>query len=377
MLWAETEEDYQKKLAERMAKNPAFVPVKRKPKGLSPAAQFGVNFAFEGHSLSWILDGDEKQGYVMYLDLNANGDLSDDKMLRFERQQSQYSHLFRATVRDVKRDPAQTYPLLLRLEVASMLPTGQAQPRRGIFYHDHTVRRGVIRVGARDVAFRLSGVRGIYDLASSVVYFDLNGDGRLEGAEPTALPGDSPERYPLLDKFISLGETSYEFVVDRYGRSLTLRPLAEKLPPRPVLLSGHPAPDFTFTDLDGKTQKLSDYRGKVVLLNFWGVWCSPCVAAVPKLVEAYEKYGGRGFEIIGIDADDTEETLRKFIAEKKLAWAQTREENSGPIHRLHRVAVWPRYFLVGKDGKIVAAATGGSRMDLMAELEKLLPATEK
>jgi len=369
MMWAETEEEYQQKLAERVAKNAAFVPIKHKPKDLSPAARFGVNFAFEGRRLSWILDGDEQHGYVLYVDLNANGDVRDDPPQRFEQQNGRYSCLFRATAHDVDKDPQQTYPLLLKLEIANMIPSGQTQPRPGIFYHEHTVRRGVIRAGNRDVAFSVSGVRGIYDWGSSKVYFDLNGDGKLDEGL------DSIERYFVPDRYVNIGETSYEFMVDRYGRNLTLKPLAEKLPPRPTFLPGSLPPDFTFTGMDGKAHKLSDYRGKVVLLDFWGIWCGPCVAALPKLLEAYEKYQARGFEIVAVDANDTAEKLQEFVTQKKLPWLQAREEDSGPIHRLYRVVAWPSYFLVGKDGKIVVSGAG--RVDFNRELEKLLSTAEK
>jgi hypothetical protein len=81
-LRVETEEDYQKKVAERAAKDATFVPIKRKPTGLGPAARFGSGFPFEGHNCSWALDGDEQKGYVLYVDLNANGDLGDDQPLR-------------------------------------------------------------------------------------------------------------------------------------------------------------------------------------------------------------------------------------------------------------------------------------------------------
>ena len=109
-----------------------------------------------------------------------------------------------------------------------------------------------------------------------------------------------------------------------------------------------------------------------MLLDFWGTWCGPCVAAVPKLVETYEKYHPRGFEIIGLDCKDTEEELRKFIAGKKLTWVQTREENeASSIHRLYRVLAWPKYLLLGQDGKIIVAGMG--QVDFYTELEKLLP----
>lgn len=366
---SETEEEYQKKLAERVAKDTTFVPLKRKPGGLSPAARFGSNFSLEGHNLSWVLDGDEQKGYVIYVDLNANGDLSDDQPLRFEKQNGWYSCLFRATVHDLKKDPQQTYPLTLKLEISQITPPGQTQPQLFMSIHAITTRRGVIHVGQKDVAFSLKGRLGIYDGESSDIYFDLDGDGQLDQGL------NSMERYFPSDKYVNIGETSYEFAVDRYGRSLTLKPLAEKLPPRPTLLPGYAAPDFTFTGLDGKAHKLSDYRGKVVLLDFWGTWCGPCVAAVPKLTEAYDKYRARGFEIVGVDANDTEEKLREFITAKKLTWIQDREEETGPVHRLYRVVAWPSYFLIGKDGTIVA--TGIGSRNLLAEMEQLMAAAEK
>jgi len=74
--------------------------------------------------------------------------------------------------------------------------------------------------------------------------------------------------YVVMDKYVNLAGASYEFTVDRLGRSLTLKPLAEKLPDRASLEPGSAAPEFSFTDLDGKPHRLYDYRGKVVLLDF-------------------------------------------------------------------------------------------------------------
>jgi len=72
------------------------------------------------------------------------------------------------------------------------------------------------------------------------------------------------------------------------------------------------APDFTLSDLAGKPLRLSDYRGKVVLLDFWATWCDPCREETPHFVELQQKYGDRGLQIIGVSMDDSPDPVRKF-----------------------------------------------------------------
>jgi thiol-disulfide isomerase/thioredoxin len=141
-------------------------------------------------------------------------------------------------------------------------------------------------------------------------------------------------------------------------------------PPRAILLPGYPAPLFSFIDLEGKKHDLQDYRGRIVLLDFWGTWCGPCVAAAPELVEIYQRYNPLGFDIIGIDCGDSEEKLLKFISEKNMSWLQTREQEGGPIQKTYRVVGYPTYYLIGKDGTIVSNQINIS--ELPADLEKLL-----
>lgn len=343
VMLAMTEEEYQK-FAGQLTKMANFVPMKRKPANLSPKARFGINFVLEGLNRSWALDGDEKKGYVLYADLNANGDLSDDPPQRFEKKDGKYFLLFQFTARETNKEGAETYPVTFKLVVSQVTPPGRSQPQPCLLCYNRTIRRGTLQLGNRQMAFSLIGSGGIYNASYNYVFFDLDGDGKLDS---------ETESYLISEKYVNIGETSYEFVVDRYGRSLTLNPLAEKMPPRVILLPGYPAPDFSFTDLDGKKRKLSDYRGKVVLLDFWGTWCGPCVAAVPKLVEAYGKLHAQGFEILGIDTDDAEEKLRAFIAEKKMPWAQALEKDGGPIQKLYRIVGFPTYYLIGKNGIIV------------------------
>jgi peroxiredoxin len=195
------------------------------------------------------------------------------------------------------------------------------------------------------------------------VAFDLDGNGEFDL---------DLERYLISEQFVNLGGTTYEFVVDRDGGHVTLTPQTRKRPDRLTLKTGYPAPEFSFVDLNGKKRRLADYRGKVVLLDFWGTWCGPCVAAVPDLVASYEKYHARGFEIIGIEANDTPEKVREFTAEHRMTWTQTLEKDKGVIGTLHRIEGWPTAFLIGPDGKFIEANYLGE-VDLRAGLEKAFP----
>jgi len=367
VLFAMTEEDYQK-LAAQLVNSPHFIPMKRKPPNLGPQARFGINFVLEGSNRTWALDGNEENGYILYADLNGNGDLSDDPPQRFEKKEGKYFLLIQTEARESGEEGEAVYPVIFNLIISQITPPSQSQPQLCLLRYDQTLRRGVLRLENQKIAFGLVGSAGIYDQPYNSLAIDLDNDGKLD-----LMTYQSPERYLVSEKYIKLGGKDYEFVVDRYGRTLMLNPIAEKLPPRAILLPGYPAPLFSFIDLEGKRHDLKDYRGRVVLLDFWATWCGPCVAAVPELVGIYQKYNNLGFDIIGIDYDDTDEKLRKFISEKDMIWPQTREQEDGPIHRIYRVTGHPTYYLIGKDGTIVSNQINIS--DLPAALEKLLSFT--
>jgi len=348
VAFAMPEEQY-RKIAEQQSKNPRFVPIKRKPVGLTAGAKFGFNLAFGGLNRSWVLDGDDQQGYVLYADLNGNGDLADDTPLRFTNDSGKYSVLLKQTATEKIDGREENYPVELRLEVGVVTKPDQSDLQLALTISSESLRRGVIRVGSREVAFALAGSQGVYNWDHNRVYFDLNGDGQLDMTTPK-----SAESYVVMDKYVNLAGVSYEFTVDRQGRSLTLKPLAEKLPDRASLELGSAAPEFSFIDINGKPHRLSDYRGKVVLLDFWGIWCAPCVAEAPKLAAIYKKLHEKGFEVIGIHMGQEMAPLRKFIAEKGMTWAQAMEEERGALHRLFRVDGWPTYYLIGNDGTIRA-----------------------
>lgn len=146
-------------------------------------------------------------------------------------------------------------------------------------------------------------------------------------------------------------------------RAPQARPAEQRRTSRLQIETGDAVPDFAFTDVDGVERHLSDYRGKVVLLDFWGIWCKPCVAEVPHLVDTYERFRDRGFEIVGVNYRDDEETLRSFLDDNGMSWMQTREgRGANPIHELYSIRAWPSYYLIDESGNLLALNPRGKRL---------------
>ncbi len=116
--------------------------------------------------------------------------------------------------------------------------------------------------------------------------------------------------------------------------------------------------DFTLTTVDGKQVRLSDYHGKVVLVNFWETWCPPCVAETPSLVQLYNKYKDQGFVLISIMKSSEEAKVTKFIDQFHIPYA-IGQDSTGEIHYRYQVFAIPTIFLFGPDGKLIRRIQGG------------------
>ena len=121
---------------------------------------------------------------------------------------------------------------------------------------------------------------------------------------------------------------------------------------------GLPAPDFELASLDGKKVKLSDFRGKAVLLNFWATWCPPCKEEMPWFVDLQKKYGNNGLVVIGVALDDTEAPkIAQFVSEMGVNYPILLGTNK-VSDQYGSVDFLPTTFYINRDGKIVGKGTG-------------------
>src|ERR1041385_132007 len=136
--------------------------------------------------------------------------------------------------------------------------------------------------------------------------------------------------------------------------------LARKMAENPRRARENYAPDFSFTSSDGEYISLADLRGKVVVLDFWGTWCPPCVESVPELRNLHKKYSKEpSFMLIGISSDHDEEAWREFTAKNKMVWPQYRDKDRH-IQRAFGVHAFPTYIVIDHEGIVRYQSVGMS-----------------
>jgi len=133
--------------------------------------------------------------------------------------------------------------------------------------------------------------------------------------------------------------------------------------PKPTA-SGNASPEFTVTDIDGKKRSLSDYRGKVVLLDFWATWCTPCRAEIPHFVEMQQKYGPQGFQVVGISMDDDAKPVKEFYRQFNMNYPVAVGDDK-LAQSFGGVLGLPVNFIIDREGRIHAKYLGATDVSVI------------
>ena len=160
-----------------------------------------------------------------------------------------------------------------------------------------------------------------------------------------------------------LGRLAY--IYEKLGNTELAEVYYRKTDPK-YELWGKPVTDFSATDLNGNPISLQQYRGKVVLLDFWGVWCGFCIDDMPNLKRLYATYKDQGFDIIGVSLDDEESALRDYIKKNDIQWRQIysgERWEDDPLAQQFKITGVPEQWLIDRDGKLITHKARGEKLE--------------
>ena len=139
--------------------------------------------------------------------------------------------------------------------------------------------------------------------------------------------------------------------------------------------TGGPPPPLALRDLDGRPHRLSDYRGRVVLINFWATWCAPCRDEMPSIQQLKQKLAGKPFTVLAVNLDEPESRVRKFLSEMKVDFTVLLDPER-KVARAWDARILPASFVIGPDGRIRYSLVGEINWDhehVVSRVSGLLP----
>ncbi|MDT7602455.1 MAG: hypothetical protein QOF61_452 [Acidobacteriota bacterium] len=317
---------------------------------------------------------------VLYADLNLDGVMSASERFELERggEDKDNPYLWETTLKlATPGQPFATFPVFVRYlkdvrfddmqEGERLVQQTKTAFARGSV--DVAGKRTLVQYGYDPKAKKISAING-------VIGIDGDGDGVIDMSRfsPEAAEAhDEAIVFRVGDKYVSTKK------VDVEKNLIVLRSHSASDYKRVELRVGGELPDFQFTDFKGKRRQLSEFKGKYVLIDFWGLWCPACRKELPYLRAAYSRFQARGLEIIGMNTDEPEivSQVKGQLEKQGLTWTQATRESIGDVIKSYRIHFFPSTLLVGPDGKIISLSQRQQPdlrgPDLLKSLDRLLP----
>ncbi len=332
-------------------------------------------------SVTALLVEDKNDQPQIFVDLNGDSQFGNDEKFTLKRQEDDNPYLWIATINlPVKDNFFTACPIFLRYFKTYKTAKMTANDRL-VTQSTEVLARGKVDVGGKKVL-----VQYAYSFEDKTINPQIGWLG-IDGNEDGEIDMDSlsPEA----------AKAAKETVVFRVGQSyfstkkadlkrnqITLREHEAKDYKRLELAVGKQFPDFEFTDFADKKRRFSEFRGRFVLLDVWGLWCPPCRKELPFLREASKRFQSRNLELLGLntDAELAPDQVKNALDENGMKWSQAKLESIYELLNVQlRIESFPTTFLISPEGKILSMSRSERGepdlrgADLLDTLDKLLP----
>ncbi len=325
-----------------------------------------------------LLVEDEDEDPVIFVD--RDGDNTITAAEKFELKESDSTYLWEATVTvAIKGGFFTTSPIFVQY-FKSVRMDKMTEDDRLIRQTTEVLARGTVDVKGKKVAVQYALVdKKKVNARMGWLGMDIDGDGSvdMDNLSPESAKADNEAVvFRVGDTYLSTKKAD----VDK--NQIVLRTHESKDYKRLELYIGREFPEFTFSDFEGRKRKLSEFRGKYVLLDIWGFWCPPCRKELPYIREANKRFGSRNLEIIGLNTDEdyTVDSMKKALKDNGMIWTQAKFESVVDFLRVGlRISSFPTTFLISPEGKILSMSRHERKepdlrgADLLKSLDEVLP----